>query len=923
MQYTQAQHEAIEAIDRNLQIIACAGSGKTQVISARIVHILEHGIPPGSIIAFTFTEKAAGELKDRIDRLARKALGSNQGLGDMFVGTIHGFCLNLLQSPPLYRYLKYNVLDDIQQRLFIDRYSVQSGLTTTPLLAGGTLRRWQESGLYQTVIGIYREGEIDEMLVPPEVRGAIEQYTALLHQHRYLDYTMIMAEAVQELETNQLLRDQLAGQVQYVVVDEYQDVNPLQERLVRQLHELGANVCVVGDDDQTIYQWRGSDVENIITFADRYPDVKQVQLVENFRSSEGVIDAARYVIELNDHRLAKRMESVNAQSFEYGDLLACSFEDPQTEAEWIVEQIRALHGTEYLDRADAEPRGLAYSDFAVLLRSVKRDAGPIVEALSEANIPFVVTGMGGLFDTPEVNAMRNAFYCMAEYANDNQPLLSYDDVGTSLRAADLGLSEADISRGLELLKARKELLAANRTDVLLFLQRFYLDFLEALHIREERNSGTGGRTGEIVFYNLGKLSQVITDYETVNLQSDPQSLFSGFAGFLHYQAPDYYPEGWEEGGLGHVEAVQILTVHRAKGMQWPVVFVPCLRNNRFPSTAAGFRQWFHVLPEAAVRNADRYKGSLDDERRLFYVAITRAERFLFCSYSRVPGNKRYNRVSPFLTEFTASSYVLATLPPVPPQRLRRQPKPRRPETTLALSFSQLKYFFECPYSFKLRFQYGFDAPIDRAIGYGRSLHNALAEIHHESFRGRIPSVEQVPTLVTEHLYLPYASEEVRENARAAAEESLKRYLRLHGRTLSKLEHVEKTVELKLADGIVVNGRIDLIRRTDTGQTSVVDFKSSRRAQAEDITRRQLQVYTVGYQQLTGQPADLIEVHNLDAGGVHRELVDQRLIDETVSQIGAAGRSLRDNHLSRLKMWCDTCDVCDFAGVCRSRNGARK
>src|SRR5690606_1166555 len=143
---------------------------------------------------------------------------------------------------------------------------------------------------------------------------------------------------------NQRLRRQIAEEVRYVVVDEYQDVNPLQERLVRLLHELGANICVVGDDDQTIYQWRGSEVANIITFARRYPDVEQVRLNENFRSSVAVVDAARGVVQLNDERLPKRMESVDTQPFVYGDILACHFEDPQSEAEWIVDRIQALHG---------------------------------------------------------------------------------------------------------------------------------------------------------------------------------------------------------------------------------------------------------------------------------------------------------------------------------------------------------------------------------------------------------------------------------------------------------------------------------------------------------------------------------------------------------------------------------------------------
>jgi DNA helicase-2/ATP-dependent DNA helicase PcrA len=275
-------------------------------------------------------------------------------------------------------------------------------------------------------------------------------------------------------------------------------------------------------------------------------------------------------------------------------------------------------------------------------------------------------------------------------------------------------------------------------------------------------------------------------------------------------------------------------------------------------------------------------------------------------------------VSTFFQEVTASSFVLTEPPPVASQPRRFTPRPRRPETALALTFSELKYYFDCPYSFKLRFQYGFDSPIERAIGYGKSLHNALAEIHHESLRGRVPTPDQMPALVDEHLYLPYASETVRENARAAAEDSLRRYLRQHGDKLRQLEHVEKTIELKLADGIVVNGRIDLIRRTDTGRTSIVDFKSSQRAQTEEVTRQQLQVYAVGYEQLTGRSADLIEVHNLDGGGVHREQVNQQLIETTVDRIVDAGRKLRDNELPRLPVWCNTCDQCDFAGICRRR-----
>jgi len=136
LEYTPSQLQAIQTIDHNLQIIACAGSGKTQVISRRIVEILQSkraaGVKPANIVAFTFTEKASGELKDRIQRLCLEELGSDEGLSEMYVGTIHGYCLNLLQQPPLYTFLKYSVLTEIQQRLLIDRNSSKSGLTESP-----------------------------------------------------------------------------------------------------------------------------------------------------------------------------------------------------------------------------------------------------------------------------------------------------------------------------------------------------------------------------------------------------------------------------------------------------------------------------------------------------------------------------------------------------------------------------------------------------------------------------------------------------------------------------------------------------------------------------------------------------------------------------------------------------------------------
>ena len=926
MNYTDRQKEAITCISQNLQIIACAGSGKTQVISARIVNILKtkksQGITPANIVAFTFTDKAAGELKDRIHRLCKEELGSDLGLAEMFVGTIHAYCLNLLQAPPLYKFLKYTVLTDVQQRLLIDRNSTKSGLTKVPLLTGGTLERWKDSRLYQQLLGIYGEGNVNLKKVPAGVKSAVQQYYELLEAKKYLDFTMIIAQAVAEIQNNDALREKVSTQLKYLVVDEYQDVNPLQEMLIRQLHDLGANLCVVGDDDQTIYQWRGSDVSNIIEFANRYPKVKQVPLNDNYRSSSGIVLAARQVIENNNPaRLPKKMESTDAQPHQRGDVLALAFNDPAQEATWIAGKIKALHGTSYKDKKDSQARGLTHADFAILLRSVRNDAPPILSALDAAGIPYIVGGMNGLFDTAEIQAIRAAFFFLADFAPKGGQPITKTQFEIILTQAGLGLTTKQVAAGIKFLEDTKAKIGPEM-DAKLYLQRVYLDFLEMIGLSEEAiTKANGVGRGEIVYFNLGKFSQVISDFEHINFHTNPQDLYPAVAAFLHYQAPDYYPEGWENTASAKPDAVQVMTVHQAKGMQWPAVFVPCLRQNRFPSRRQGGRSVWHIIPDSIVRNADRYKGTVEDERRLFYVALTRAEKYLFGSWAPNADNQQQRKVSEFYRELTDSEFVLtkdskAALP------AQVAPKPRKEDVVQALTFSELKYYFECPYLFKLRFLYGFDTPISRALGYGKSLHDALAEIHAESLKGRIPTKADVPRLVEEHLHLPFANKPIEDNLKRAAHKALTGYLQSHGQNLSKLEHVEKVIELKLAEGIVVSGRIDLIRKTDTNEIVIVDFKSDERAQAEDLSQKQLHIYAAGYEQLSGRRADLIEVHNLDKGGAKREVVDDALMKSTVAGVVEAGRKLRENNLPRLQTWCEKCASCDMVEVCRQREAPR-
>ena len=300
MKLTKAQNQAVNYSGRNLQLIACAGSGKTEVVAQRIAHLLAKPndggqLEPHNIVAFTFTEKAAAELKERIMRRTQEATRDNiTGMAEMYVGTIHGFCKELLQNE-VPEYLKYEVLEPIRRNLYVNRKSQKTGLTTSKKLKGTALRRWIDTDNYLSALDVLREDDIDKQKLGgcSVVADGLNSYSTQIAEDSYFDFSAMLEITVRELANNDALRKRISERVKYVVVDEYQDVNPVQEQLVRLLHDLGANLCVVGDDDQTIYQWRGSSVENILKFQERYPSVEQIRLEENFRSSEGVIETAR------------------------------------------------------------------------------------------------------------------------------------------------------------------------------------------------------------------------------------------------------------------------------------------------------------------------------------------------------------------------------------------------------------------------------------------------------------------------------------------------------------------------------------------------------------------------------------------------------------------------------------------------------
>ena len=912
MQLTTKQADAINHADGNLQLIACAGSGKTEVVAQHITKLLVPlaegglGLKPGNVVAFTFTEKAAAELKQRVLDRCRERLPELVGMAEMYIGTIHGFSLDLLRSE-VPQYLKYDILNEVQQVLFVNRNSAKSGLTATTTLQGAKLKRYMDARLYIEAMSVLRESEVDwPALKDTSILDGYKAYTALLTERSEFDYSAILQCAAQALEQNASLRARLAERVKVVIVDEYQDVNPVQERLVRALNELGARIKVVGDDDQTIYQWRGSDVENILNFAKRYPPVETIKLEANFRSSPGITDVARLVIEKNTTRLAKTMESTESQTYETGDIVALQFASPEEEAEYIARTCKALRGSMIDDGGVKRP--ISWSDMAVLVRYAKFGE-PLRRAFDREGIRFVSVGMDTLFDAPEGEAARKLFYFMANR-------LSRDETFQAWRAADLGITDAVLNSALRNAEDTRAKMAIEDQEVrfsVYNIQRQYIGFLEEVGLREELVPNNRGST---VFYNLGKFSQAISDFESIYFHSRPLQKYESFADFLQFQAEDAYGQstGADEKFVG-LDAVQILTIHRAKGLQWPVVFVPQLVRNYFPAPARGGRNVWHIIPPGAVQGQSRFRGSEEDERRLFYVAVTRSQKHLHLTTAPTPGSKRYVRPSTFFHDVLESKFV---------KRMRtkydgrdRGPPQSKPSiSNVNLSFSDLRYYFECPYQFKMRTLYGFNAPLDEALGYGKSLHDALAELHQRAITGVPIAPTDADELVDRHFSAPFAYPKLRDTMRASAKRTVAKYIEARKSEFDKIEFSEKAIEVALEDGISVSGRIDLVRRRDTNSIAIVDLKSTERAQAEELTEAQLHIYALGYRELTGNDADFVETYELDTQTRKPRAVDTDMIADVIGKVKATADALRANSFPPQPNEIQ-CGRCDFSRMCSS------
>lgn len=891
-------HAAVKYRGGHLQIIASAGSGKTEVVSQRIASLLGDGVLPAAIVAFTFTERAAASLKARVERcvVASPKLGPAflDQLGAMFIGTIHSYCFNLLQQR-VSRYETFDVLDDNRLTAFLTREAYDLDI---PSLCGGKLFRSIE--VFLKNLDVVENELIEPKKLVDPFRSMYEGYLSVLEQNHLLTYGELVVRAVKELERPEIFK--AAHQdLTHLIVDEYQDVNPAQEALIVRLASAPVHLCVVGDDDQSVYQWRGSTVDNIIHFEERYTGVKRFKIQRNRRSRPEIIKHANVLGALIVGRLPKTMQE-HRDGSDAAEVVIWKQTTPEDEARVIAKAIRRAH----------DKLGYRYRDIAVLCRG-RVSLPAILEALDELNVPQQPGGRTNLFLQPEAELFGRTICWLVNrgwrppFQPEEQTSLN-GLTGEHRDLYDLDAGEVNaVRRRLLQWKA----LAASTAKPANLVREWY-ELLNDLGVDEWDLSDPWmvNRLG-----TLARCSTVLADYEAARRRSRPDHDKPGEQQGARDRGPKYYQwlatyvQNWAQGAYEDFEgeesidldAVDLTTIHQAKGLEWPLVFVPALTARRFPSSKTGQAGDWRVPTKLFDRF--RYEGSENDERRLFYVAMTRAREFL--SLSTFTKMKHAQNPSPFLAEVVADQIPTLRSLPSPPK-----PEPSgESDSLLEITFSELASFRDCGMAYRLRTVIGFQPPLVPELGFGKAVHHVLREVAEYVQRyHKKPTPKQLDRLFDDGFYLPAANRAGHREMKANGRKLVDRYLTEYADDLARVWALERPFELHLGVATVI-GRADVIIDESNGQErlTIVDYKTA--ANAHEQHDFQLQVYTDAGRR-EGLTVDRALVHDLRSATRYEVPITnsdvrdaETLVQELVRQVRVRSFTPRP-----LKEKCGRCDV---------------
>ena len=636
-QLNTSQREAVTCTEGPSLIVAGAGSGKTRVLTYRIAYLLQQGVPASSIMALTFTNKAAREMKERIMKLVSAADARY-----LCMGTFHSICTRLLRPhAELLGFTRnFTIYDTADSKSVLKAICKERGLDEKVYKSTAVLSRIsmaKNNGISPAQYGMNQQLLREDREVRMyETATIYELYQARLKAANAMDFDDLLINMLRLLDISPEVREKYQQQFRYLLVDEYQDTNYIQFLLVKRLAEPQNNICVVGDDAQSIYSFRGADIRNILNFRQVYPQAKLFKLERNYRSTQNIVNAANSLIHKNIHQIEK---TVYSEKEEGNPLALQAYMDDRAEAEGVTKLIQFAHRTN------------GYDDIAILYRT-NAQSRSFENELRKHNIPYRIYGGTSFYQRKEIKDALG-YFRLAVNPRDNEALLriiAFPGRGigdttmkkVAANAIEHHRSYLDVMRAPE--ETALDVNAATKTKLrgfatLMDQLRTLSEEVDAYEFAEQTLRMTGVQTA----LALDRTQEGIDRAQNV------QELLNAIREFVEQrqnEGIDYTPitdflsevsllTDQDDNLADTTERVTLMTVHAAKGLEFPVVFIAGLEENLFPSQ-------FCVKPQ-----------EIEEERRLLYVAITRAMNRCYLSFARQRfrnGQLAFNSPSRFLND---------------------------------------------------------------------------------------------------------------------------------------------------------------------------------------------------------------------------------------------------------------------------------
>lgn len=620
--FNPPQRAAVEYCDGPSLVIAGAGSGKTRVLTHKIAYLMaERGLLSWEILALTFTNKAANEMKQRIASIV-----GEENARHLWMGTFHSIFLRILRAEheAIGFSANFTIYDTADSKSLIKTILKEMGLDEKVYKPGDVLGRISNAKNRLVTADQYVNSpeyfKADQQSRMPALGSIYKRYSNRCRQSDAMDFDDILLYTFLLFETNEDIRRKYVERFRYVLVDEYQDTNYAQHRIVLHLTKGRQKVCVVGDDAQSIYSFRGANIDNILSFNDLYNDVKIFKLEQNYRSTQTIVNAANSLIRKNSRQMQKNVFSQNDTGERILVSEACSDVE---EGQIVIRQINTIRRNE-----DA-----SYSDFAILYRT-NAQSRVFEEALRKSGMPYRIYGGLSFYQRKEIKDII-AYFRLTVNPNDEEAfkrVINYPARGigdTTLKKISDCANDNNVSLWLIINDPEKYGLALNK-GTLAKIDSFRELISKFGQMAQSDNADV---VGKFIVKESGIINEVYGDSSPEGLarQENVEELVNGLSDFVqgrqeegneHLMMNDYLSEvsllsdlDSDDGDDEH--KVTLMTVHSAKGLEFPTVFVVGLEENLFPSQMAG----------GSMRE-------MEEERRLFYVALTRAERHCFISYAK-------------------------------------------------------------------------------------------------------------------------------------------------------------------------------------------------------------------------------------------------------------------------------------------------